>query len=164
MKKLMEAKSVKFKDWVFEVYREMTEQAYRNILASGTETCGCTDCKNYIAYRDHVFPKEVIKLFADLGIDYRKEVEVTFWETLSNGLLHIGGWHHFKGRVLTGKDYRISLPSGGHTIELTPITDNFSIGFAEDNDLTLFGDKTGLVQVEFDTIIPWVIDEVAETA
>ena len=154
---------IKFKDWTFEVHKELTEQAYKSISGSGANTCGCNDCKNYVAYRDQVFPQEVIDLFSDIGIDYRKEVEITSWETLPSGLHHIGGWFHFKGRVLTGKDYRVPIPSGGHTFDLTRITDNFLIGFAEGNDLTFFEDKTGLVQVEFDTNIPWVIDKSLET-
>ena len=153
---------VNFKDWRFEVDKTMTEQTYRGISNSGAETCGCNDCKNYVAYRDNVFPKEIIDLFSALRIDYRKEVEITSYETLANGLHHIGGWFHFKGLVLTGKDYRVSLPSGGHTLDLTFTTDNFSIGFAEGNDLTFFEDKTDLVQVVFDTTIPWVIDKTLE--
>ena len=153
---------MKFTDWTFEVDKTLTEQTYKNIVGSGNETCSCNDCKNYVAYRDKVFPKEIIKLFEDLGIDFRKEVEITTWEKLTNGLHHIGGWFHFKGQVLTGKDYRIPFPSGGHTLALTRITDNFSIGFAEGNDLTFFTDKTGLVQIEFDTTIPWVIDKSLE--
>ena len=54
---------VKFNDWTFEVDKSLTEQTYRNISASGAETCRCTNCKNYIAYRDRVFPKEIIDLF-----------------------------------------------------------------------------------------------------
>lgn len=154
---------VKFKAWIFEIDKALTEQTYQNIGDSGADTCSCNDCKNYVAYRDQVFPKEIIDVFKELGIDYRKEVEVTTWETLPNRLHHIGGWFHFKGHVLTGKDYRIPLPSGGHTFDLTPITDNFSIGFAEGNDLTFFEEKTGLAQVEFDTNIPWVIDKSLET-
>jgi hypothetical protein len=154
---------VKFKDWTFEVDKVLTEQTYKNIASSGAETCGCNDCKNYVAYRDKVFPEQIIQLFSDLGIDFRKEVEITTWEILPNGLHHIGGWFHFKGQVMTGKDYRIPLPSGGHTIDLTEIIDNFSIGFAQGNDLTFFEDKTGLVQIEFDTTIPWVIDKSLET-
>ena len=150
---------VKFRDWTFEVDKEYTVQTYRDISGSGADTCGCNDCKNYVAYRDKVFPKEITDLFNQLGIDYKKEVEITSWETLLNGLHHIGGWFHFKGQVLRGKDYRVPLPSGGHTFDLTPITGNFSIGFAEANDLTFFEDKTDLVQVEFGTNIPWVIDK-----
>src|SRR5690606_15691451 len=154
---------VKYKDWAFEVDKGLTEQTYKSISGSGADTCGCNDCINYVAYRDKVFPNEIIDLFHELGIDYRKEVEITKWEILSNGLHHIGGWFHFKGRVLIGKDYRVHLPSGGHTFDLTPITDNFSIGFAEGSNLTFFDDKTELVQVEFDTNIPWVIDKSLET-
>jgi len=154
---------VKFKDWTFEVDKVLTKQTYHCISVSGADTCACNNCKNYVSYRDKVFPKEVIDLFNDLGIDYRKEVEITSYETLPSGLHHIGGWFHFKGRVLVGKDYRVPLPLGGHTFDLTPITDNFSIGFAEGNDLTFFEDITGLVQVEFDTNIPWVIEKSLET-
>src|SRR5690606_33023964 len=92
---------VKYKDWAFEVDKGLTEQTYKSISGSGADTCGCNDCINYVAYRDKVFPKEIIDLFHELGIDYRKEVEITKWEILSNGLHHIGGWFHFKGRVLT---------------------------------------------------------------
>lgn len=154
---------VKYRDWEFEVDRNLTRHTYKNISASGAESCVCNGCKNYVAYRDKIFSDEIRNLFEDLGIDYKKEVEITFFETLSNGLRHIGGWFHFKGRVLTGKDYRIHLPSGGHTTDLTHIAENFSIGFAEGGDLTFFSDKNDLVQVEFMTKIPWIIDKSLET-
>jgi len=151
----MTTTTVKYKDWTFDVDKALTEQTYKSISGSGADTCGCNDCKNYVAYRDKVFPKEIIDLFNRLGIDFKKEVEITNWETLPQ--------FHFKGQVLTGKNYCVPLPAGGHTFDLTPITDNFSIGFAEGNDLTFFEDKTGLVQVAFDTKIPWVIDKSLET-
>jgi len=153
---------VKFQDWTFEVDKDLTKQTYENLSGSFTDTCICNDCKNYIAYRDLVFPEIVIDLFKDLGIDHRKEVEITPYETLPNGLHHIGGWFHFKGRVVTGKDYRVPSPDGGHSFDLTKVHDNFSIGFAPGNDLTYFKDKTNLVQIEFDTNIPWVIDKSLE--
>jgi hypothetical protein len=98
-----------------------------------------------------------------LEIDYRKEVEITSYETTPNRLHPIGGWFHFKGRVLTGKDYRVPLASGGYTFNLTPTTENFSIGFAEGSDLTFFENKVGLVRVEFETNLIWVIDTSLET-
>jgi len=154
--------TVKYKDWEFEVDKELTEETYKKVSGSGADTCTCNDCKNYVAFRDKVFPDEIMELFSDLGVDFRKEVEITSYEVLSNGLHHIGGWFHFKGRVVTGKDYRVPLPGDGHTFDLTKINDNFSIGFAEGNDLTYFKDKTGLVQIEFDTNIPWTIDRSLE--
>lgn len=156
--------TVKYRDWEFEVDRELTRQTYESISVSGADSCVCNDCKNYAAYRDKVFPDEIKKLFDDLGIDYKKEVEITSFETLPNGLHLIGGWFHFKGWVTSGKDYRVPLSLGGHTFDLTIITDKFSIGFTEGNDLTFFPDKNDLVQVEFMVKIPWIIDKSLETA
>lgn len=154
---------LKFKDWEFEVDKELTTQTYEKIKGSGADTCICNECKNYVAFRDSVFPNEINQLFDDLGIDYRKEVEITSYEILENGLHHIGGWFHFKGRLINGKDYRIPTPGGGYTLDLTKISNNFKIGFSEGNDLTYFENKEGLVQIEFMTSIPWVIDKDLET-
>ncbi len=155
--------NIRFGDWEFEVDHELTSKTYQTVSISGADGCICNDCKNYVAFRDRVFPNYVIDLFNDLGIDYRKEVEVTSWEKLANGLHHIGGWFHFKGRVLKGKDFRVLLPDGnGFTFDLTKIDENFSIGFAEMSELAFFDSKDGLVQVEFSTNIPWVIDKSLE--
>jgi hypothetical protein len=148
-----------YRDWTFEFDKQLTIDTYSQIKESGADSCKCNDCKNYVAYRDKVFPDEILRLFCDLGIDYKKEVEITNWEKQPNGLHHIGGWFHFKGKVLKGKDSMIPLPNGGFTFDLTQISDNFSIGFSEGNDLTFFDDKNGLVQIEFDTFITWIIDK-----
>jgi hypothetical protein len=158
----MKIETLSYRDWTFEFDKQLTSDTYSKIKDSGADSCICNDCKNYIAYRDQVFPDEILKLFTDLGIDYKKEVEITNYETLPNGLHHIGGWFHFKGKVLKGKDYKIPLSIGGFTFDLTRISDNFSIGFSNGNDLTFFDDKTGLVQIEFDTFIPWIIDKEIE--
>lgn len=150
---------VKYRDWEFEVDRELTQQTYSTVLMSGAESCICQDCENYVAFRDRIFPDEVIELFENLGIDYRKEVEVFSLESLPNGLHYIAGWFHFKGQILKGKNCCVPLPSGGNTLDLTTITDVFSIGFTEGDALTFFSDKNGLIQVEFQTYIPWVISD-----
>ncbi len=153
--------TLKFRDWEFEVDKQLTEQTYKKISGSGADGCACDDCKNYVAFRNEVFPDEVQKLFVDLGIDFRKEVEVTSLETLPNGLHCIAGWFHFKGKVIRGNDYRLPLLGGGYTFDLTKITENFEIGFAEGSALTFFEDKEGLVQIEFMTYVPWVINKVS---
>lgn len=155
---------VKFRDWVFEVDQQLTKQAYQKVSGSSADTCVCDDCKNYVVCRDNVFPAEIKRLFNDLGIDYNKEAEITAWEKLPNGLHHIGGWFHFKGKVLKGEDYRVPLTDGnGFTFNLTKLDDNFSIGFGPGSDLSIFDDRESLIQVEFDTNIPWVIDNKLET-
>ena len=159
----MTVTTVKYRDWEFEVDRALTQQTYETVSAGGADTCVCNDCKNYVAYRDKVFSDEIKRLFDDFGIDYKKEVEITSFETLPDGLHHIGGWFHFKGRLVSGKNYKVPIPGNtGFMLDLTKVADNFSIGFADSNDLAHFTDKTGLVQVEFMTYIPWVIDKSLE--
>ncbi|GAB3292247.1 hypothetical protein ACFQT0_07300 [Hymenobacter humi] len=154
--------TVKYKDWELIVDKELTEATYKKVAAGGADDCTCSNCKNYVAYREQVFPDEVLELFSELGVDYRRDVEIVSYEVLPNGNHHIGGWFHFKGRILAGDDCRLPLPSGGYSLKLKSITGNFSIGFAESSDLTWFKDKAGLVQIEFETIIPWVIDKSLE--
>ena len=156
----MGIKTLKFNEWELEVNKELTEKTYENISISGADSCTCPDCKNYIEYRDQIFPKEIINLFRELGIDYRKEVEISSYMTQENGLHYIGGYFHFKGKLLSGKKYRVPSASGnGYTFDLTEISENFEIGFAPGNDMTFFENKEGLIQIEFATNIPWVIDE-----
>ena len=129
---------INFRDWSFEGDRTLTVETYRTLGISGGETCACNYCKNYVADREKLFPKEIFNLFDDLGIDFKKEVEMGYYDILPNGLYNIGGWYHFKGKVLTGKDYRINKTDTGYSLDLTAITDNFFIGFADGNELTFF--------------------------
>ena len=153
---------LEYKNWTFEVDKELTKQTYENVESGGSDTCTCSNCQNYVAFRENVFPNEIRNLFEDIGIDYKKEVEVTELEKLPNGLHHISGWFHFKGKLVTGEDCKVASPQGGFIINLTKILENFSIGFSKGNDLTFFNDKDHLVQVEFDTNIPWIIDKKLE--
>jgi hypothetical protein len=155
----MTLKTVKYRDWIFEVDKELTEQTYFKVSSSGADDCHCEDCKNYVANRMDAFPNEIKELFMELGIDFTKEVEIFSLENLPDGLHKISGWFHFKGKVLSGKDYKVPFSKNGYSIDLTEITKNFSIGFSEGNALTYFEDKSGLVQVEFITNIPWTRDQ-----
>ena len=155
---------VRYKDWEFEVDIPLTRQAYSNFPFGGADRCSCVDCKNYVANRETVFPTETFQFFNELGIDYRKEVEIWSIPRLENGLHQISGWFHFKGQIISGKDYRIPFTDGnGYSMDLTSITENFKIGFATGNSLTFFDDKEDLIQIEFMAKIPWIIDKKDET-
>lgn len=147
---------VKYRDWELFSDRETTEQTYSEFENSGAESCGCEYCKNYIEQRENVFPEEIKALFNKLGIDYKKEIEISEFAKLENGLYYYNGWFQFKGDFI-GKDCTVPFPNGGFTFDMTKITDKFSIGFRHDNSLTPFRDKNGLVQIEFDCHLPWVL-------
>jgi len=149
---------IEYKDWIFEINKQSTEEAYKKIGLSGTESCNCNYCKNFITARDLIYPEEVRELFNKLGIDIGKEADASEFYKLENGLHYYSGLFHFKGRILKGKDSAVSLPSGGFTVELTEITPNFSIGFTNDNSLSLFEEKENLVQIDFSANLPWLVD------
>lgn len=153
---------VQFKNWKFEVDKTLTLETYTGVTNSGSTSCGCNDCKNYIANRESVFPEEVKDLFLNLGIDYNKEVEICSWQILPNGLHHIAGWFHFKGKIIEGKNRKKDIEKSGFYIGLTEIGNDFSIGFCEQSSLTFFKDKSELIQVEFEAHIPWVINKSLE--
>jgi hypothetical protein len=155
-------KTIKFKNWELIVNDELTKSTYNKVELGNADACICAECKNYSNFRDNVFPEEIKKLFLEIGIDYRKESEVTRYCKLKNGLHFYGGWFHFKGEFI-GENCEVQLNKSVFTFELTKITENFSIGFRLSSALTFFENKNGLVQVEFETEIPWTIEKELET-
>jgi hypothetical protein len=150
-------------DCLLEAATDLTQRTYASVAASGAEACNCGYCQNYVAYREQVFPAEVRRLIAALGIDYRKEVEVFQCERLPNGRHFIGGWFHFKGRMLAAPSRR-EVPPLDYPHYLLAQPEYISLHFHEDSALSFFEDKTGLVQVEFETTIPWVIAPALDTS
>lgn len=150
---------ITFRDWEFEIDRASTRLVYDQVNKSGAESCGCSDCRNYIANRHSVFPQDVRNLFVNVGIDYTKEVDVSVFENKRDGSRFISGFFHFLGRLLRGKDYRRPSGTGGFSIELTPVNDKFSIGFAPQSSMAYFDRGRDLVQIDFTTVIPWVLAE-----
>lgn len=146
---------IKYRDWKLYSDTKTTQQTYANLKLSGAESCGCDSCKNFILQREKIFPDEIKKLFSELGIDYKKEIEITEFSIQENGLHYYNGWFQYKGDF-EGKDCTVNV-SDGYTFDLTKITENFSIGFRHDNALTPFEDKKGIVQIEFEFHIPWIL-------
>lgn len=154
-------KTIKFKDWELIVDEKLTKSTYEKVEIGSADSCICNECKNYLNFRKNVFPEEIKNLFLEIGIDYKKESEVTRYCKQKNGLHFYGGWFHFKGNF-NGKNCEITLAENGFTLDLTKIAKNFSIGFRISSSLSFFEDKTNIVQIEFETEIPWTIDKELE--
>lgn len=155
-------KTIKFRNWELIVNDELTKSTYEKVEIGNADSCVCNECKNYSNYRKNVFPEEIKNLFIEIGIDYRKESEVTRYCKQNNGLHLYGGWFHFKGEFI-GKNCEVPVRENSFIFELTKIEENFSIGFRNDNALSFFEDGKNLVQIEFETEIPWTIDKELET-
>lgn len=154
---------VKYKDWEFNVDFAATQSIYSTISESGAQTCTCTYCKNYIAQIDSIFPRDIIKLLPDLGIDYSKDFEVWHYAKLDNGLHQYGGSFHFIGSF-KGENCHVKIDDNTYKLVLNEVVPNFSIGFSHPFSITqsFFNqyDSQAIVEVNFEFLAPWVIDEV----
>jgi hypothetical protein len=151
---------VKYGDWEFDVDFAATQIVYSTISEGGAQTCTCTYCKNYIAQIDSIFPKDIIKLLSDLGIDYSKDYEVWQYAKLDNGLHQYGGCFHFIGSF-RGESCQVKIDDNTYKLVLNEVAPNFSIGFSHPLYITqsFFNDSQAVVEVNFGFLAPWVIDE-----
>ena len=149
---------IKYKDWEFIVDKELTKKTYDKIEFGSSDICECIHCKNFAFNKEDNFPTEIKNLLNDLGIDFKKECEAWHYYKDDLGRHCYSGWFHFKGKF-KGKSLSAPTKETSTSYDLTPITDNFSLGFLYDDSLTYFENNENLVQVEFDTKINWRIDE-----
>lgn len=153
---------VTYKDWYFEVDVQKTQGVYNNTPAGGARACGCTNCENYLAQVDLIFPQDIRHLLFDLGIYYLKDYEVWHYTKLDNGLHMYGGCFHFVGSF-SGPDCRVKTNDNAYSLALTEVQPNFSIGFSSELAVSqsFFNDFVGqpIVAVNFQLLAPWVIKE-----
>lgn len=137
-----------YRDWLFECDPGSTRTAYQQIAHGGAEECGCTGCQNFLAQRDDVFPEEVLKLFAELGVDCRRDAEIYLQAKLESGSHLYGGWFHFIGKI-EKQPLGPAQISEGFTIDFLPARHLAAPSFADQP----------LVQVEITAALPWIVEE-----
>lgn len=146
---------IKYKDWTFDVDFDSTKELYSNVSQGSSEDCGCETCLNFAMQRNNLYPLEIKELFAVMGIDSEKELEITEWYELDNGLHVYSGWFHLFGKF-DGIDCMKPTEGEGYNCEFTQITDHFHIGFTK-RVITSHERKSELIQIEFQCEIPWQI-------
>ena len=87
-------------DQLISFDRAATEACYNQIATPGSEECGCTMCRNYIAQRATAYPQSFLELLKTLGIDCSKEGEVYYLAPTKSGKRLYGGWFFFCGELL----------------------------------------------------------------
>jgi len=152
---------VKYRNWVFEVDRSKTESLYDKVKLSGTESCGCGQCKEFIALKDIIYPQEIKELFKKLGVDIYKEFELCDHGNEEYGHVY-SWWFHFVGKIIEGDDCNISLPESDYTRNTLAINDLFSIGFTKDISISFFNNYQDLIQVELFAKVPWNKPDIIE--
>ncbi len=167
-------KTLAFKIWTFEVDDSATRAAYAIAKRELPGGCDCCGCRNLALQREAIYPAEVLSLFRELGVDYRKEAEVCWPFAGKDGRWQYGWWLHFVGRILSTdqpvtEDRLAGMPLTVHNqpeqetplvVNTVVVGENFSIGFWAANHLALesLAGKQ-LVQVECFASLPWVLEE-----
>jgi hypothetical protein len=153
-------KIVNWREWSLRCDEEATERAYRAVTKGGADGCTCAYCRNYVQARESLYPAEILRLFSELNVDYRKEAEACQYNRVRPGVRLCGVWYHFVGNVLKGKDRVITLPSGATQMRPDRFTESLEIWFWERSDLAHASFKgLPLVQMDFTLEVPWVLDE-----
>ena len=132
--------SVKYKEWEFQVDKEATLTAYSKVKVGSAEESQTLTGLNYAKQRDNIFPEEIKELLVSLGINYKKEAEVSHHEAFEDGQHLYAGWFHFKGDF-SGPNYLEKQNESSKDFNLSSVNNKFAIGFTKQNFLTFFSVK-----------------------
>jgi len=141
--------------WLVEHDPDMTRRCFAE-LPVGTG-CSCDYCRNFDAAVGQTFPPEFVALAEELGIDVAKPAELCHWCRESSGAYLTGGWFHFVGSILDGED-ALQWSGTGGTYRFEELVPGLEFGFSARLALVrqVFQSKP-LIQLEFQTRIPWVL-------
>jgi hypothetical protein len=121
--------------------------------------CECTDCRNFRAAGNAAFTEPFLALAVQLGIDASKPSELCHYgQPGTPSLTH--GWFHIVGSIMSGRDAWLQVDENTWHGDLESGFGLSGIGFTSRIHLLpdAFADRP-VVQLEFETIVPWVLVE-----
>jgi hypothetical protein len=137
---------VTFRGWHLAYDAEATACAYAAARPVGPERCGCTDCLNFIAARDTVYPPDLRQLAITVGVVPLTETEIYVMgppDTAVPTTRLYGGFFHFIGSII--KD-----PGGpAEQIYFLPLRHLLPESFG----------PASVVQAEFNLLVPWLLPD-----
>jgi hypothetical protein len=86
--------------WLLKYDKRATILAYDQIQSGAAQSCSCDYCLNFVAARDKIYPLKVKAIFEQLGVDYKKELEVFYCNKEKTGLHCYAGEFHFVGYLI----------------------------------------------------------------
>jgi hypothetical protein len=143
--------------WLIDHDPDATRHCFAQ-LPVGTG-CTCNQCRNFDAAARRTFPSEFVALLDALGIDPTKPAELCHWCREPSGLYLTGGWFHFVGSILAGED-AMHWENNSGTFRFEELVSGLEFGFTARLALVreVFAGLP-LVQLEFQTRVPWVLAE-----
>ncbi|PYL51601.1 MAG: hypothetical protein DMF33_10235 [Verrucomicrobia bacterium] len=125
-------KTTVFDEWIIECDEWITASAYSKISCGSAQECGCDDCQLFVKLCPSIFPRRVRDLLEGLGIDLKKEKEVSefgFGRARPGMNLYIAEYD-FYGKLVAGPD-AMEPQGSGFTINLRDIEEGAQLGFTE---------------------------------
>ena len=168
--------SIRFRDWDLEVDAATTAAAYAEVQ-SPTSTCHCHWCANFVAWRRHGYPPDVIELLTRLGLNPDRESDVYQQDLQPANTTVLYRWFFFfRGRVLSGPQAWIlaeddpdpSLPITKWQLQLLHLVPGaFAIGFGDSpSRIAVEGRNVPpdlragpTTQVELRAYVPWTVSD-----
>jgi hypothetical protein len=144
-------KIMKFGIWTIEIDVSKTKRFYDNYHLI-TEDCQCDYCANYVLACDK-FPLEIKELFNSLGIDPRKEGEVSHYLENQDKTHFYGAFYHIAGKIIEGPTTENSELLSPNFFENTKV----DICFSEELTLVPEGFPTPTIQFEIHMNFPWFV-------
>jgi hypothetical protein len=139
---------INIKNWKLVIDPERTRNILKNIK-SDAETCGCSYCRNFIAARDYVYPKDFLNILHKLGIDIKKDVHTSHLGKLEKGNQQYEIDYCFVGEIIEG-------PAEQEPMDILSFDFNFTI-----SDKILYREKEfpkSVLVLQCFPVMPWVID------
>ena len=143
--------------WLLECDPDATRRALTEVPAGAPEACGCLHCRNFAAARDDVYGPDLRILLTQLGVPADREAEVYDCGPAERfGYRRAGGWFHFVGRIVRDPLIDEAPPARPFVLLGPELQVYFVAGGALVPD-ALAGHS--VVQLEFETEVPWVLAE-----
>jgi hypothetical protein len=132
----------KILNWEIEYDRDATNQAYLSLPAQ----CDCAYCRNFHMV-SNLLPPDFVMLLQKLGIDPAQPAEIVHYNANQDGTHYYGWWYHLVGQIISGNESLVDLAQG------------MQVEFRSKDELAPKDFPRPIVQVEFFTNLPWVLEE-----
>lgn len=146
---------LKIGSWIIEVDISKTKAFYEKQPLITEEWDSDFD-QNYVLACEK-FPKEVKDFFHSLGVDPRKQGEVSEYKENKDGTHIYGGFYFIVGSIISGPDFWVCTEEG-----LTPNFEKVNgMQIAFTNELALTPDvelPEPAIQLEFQLNVPWLLN------
>lgn len=141
---------IRIEKWLLEIDPIKTREFYSKDM----DVCNCLYCLNYVE-STKLLKTPISDIFNELGILPEKPAHLSDFPSEEVGTRIYMGDYHFVGRVLEGELCTVSNFNEMNTIQV----ENFTLGFTEELVFVPEEFPSPVLQLSFESNMPWVLKE-----